>query len=653
MNYDADYKVIFSAFAGPAYPVYYANTLPGDKLQFKPSLGIQSLSMKAPLFSVYDAEVAFFWISWRAFIPELRENFDSYDPRTALIPQFAFQSLPKPATLAAYFRTGNVAASATFADGFFVDVDEKPLSVGNAITDRCTVFPNSLLSWFGLDPGSIFPYAGETSSARSAYANGNSELLKNMTNRYGVINAMPILTYYYCQYMFYTNWQVSDVFYIDPLVGRSNSGGALNSNPRTNYVRQVPRQTLRDLLSYWISSNFRSPSGSTVPPLVNKYGSWPNPSPTNLPVDASLPNSYASAYGSDLQWNNNSANGIQFLSNVSCGNAAGLFIAPYRGSYYEHWINSASFDAVKTASYVTVSDGKLLIDDLIQQNKIRQYLTRGLLNSSNYRSWAFLQYHVTPRRDVHTPQYLGSFRQVLSASSIVAQAENLGELAGLAQTSDSSFFRKYKFDDYGTFLAIFTLIPRVGYLHQLRPSRRAQSIAELPAPELCGIGWQPKRIDDFTTRRPLFRQNFTNVSDPNLTGGFPVATPTDLAFFNPATVVGYELAFAGYTTDAPYINGELSGRLRHWAFVRDFGTGNPATSTAEIDSNFYGGSSFLPDIDVLGGFTPYCDIFAANSVFDSFFTPSTGEMVDNFVVRFEMNGRARRPIYKRAVPALG
>lgn len=670
VNYSSDYSVTFSAFSGPAYPVFFMDTIPGDRLRFVPSLGIQSLSMEAPLFSVYDAEVSFFWLSWRSFIPQLFLDFDGFDPRRAKIPIICMRTFPynekeigrTPLSSGPADNTpGRYRNVIGRADGEYLRV-----SCGNPLVDSCTVWPNSLYSWLGFDPGH-FAFKGDASrgtlppSLFSAYPDTLAAKQTCLSSE-SVRNGMPFLTYHFIQYMFFANWQVESVSYISSALGATNYRKGLPDGvngftdaPRSYYFHTAELGQLRRFLRYFAGQGHVDFLGEEFHPIVSASTS-----------SAELPPSNSSTFKLDYSA---AKTGYSYLSshisakftqlplpcpNPCFGNAAGLFIAPYRSSYYEHWLNSRAFSSLQSVSSVEVRDGKVLIDDLIQVDHLRKYLANGILNNANYRSWVSANFDVTPRRDIHTPQYLGSFRQVLSANSIVAQGENLGELAGLANTSTSSYQRRFKFDDYGTFMAIFTLIPRVNYVHQLRPSSRALTIAELPAPELSGTGFQPKLANMFSDRCTIIMQpGFAANSDPAGPAFLPapaVVNTGAAGLPSSKSLVGYELSYAGYTSEVDVCNGQLTGPLRHWNFVRDFNTGNPATGYAEADARFYSTLGQVPVPGALGGFNPYVDVFAANSVFPTFLNQRTAEFVDNFVVKFSLKGVKRRPIVKRAVP---
>ena len=670
VNYSSDYSVTFSAFSGPAYPVFFMDTIPGDRLRFVPSLGIQSLSMEAPLFSVFDAEVSFFWLSWRSFIPQLFLDFDGFDPRKAKIPIICMRTFPyndkevgrTPLSSGPADNTpGKYRNVFGTADGEYLRV-----SCGNPLVDSCTVWPNSLYSWLGFDPGH-FAFKGDNTRATMPPTlftpfPDNYPAKATCLSSESVRNGMPFLTYHFIQYMFYTNWQVDEVSYISSALGETHYRKGLPDGihgftdaPRSYYYHTTELFRLRDFLRCFAGQGHFRYSNDDFHPIV---------AASSKPAD--LPPSDSSTYELDYS-KANTGFSYFFMSimskyshyqlpcpNPCFGNAAGLFIAPYRSSYYEHWLNSTAFNSLRSVSKVEVRNDKLLIDDLIQVDHLRKYLANGILNNANYRSWVSANFDVTPRRDIHTPQYLGSFRQVLSANSIVAQGENLGELAGLANTSASSYQRRFKFDDYGTFMAIFTLIPRVNYVHQLRPSSRALTIAELPAPELSGTGFQPKLANMFSDRCTIIMQpGFAANPDHNGTAFIPapaVVNTGAAGLPSPKSIVGYELSYAGYTSEVNVCNGQLTGPLRHWNFVRDFNTGNPASGYAEADARFYSTLGVLPAPSTLGGFSPYVDVFAANSVFPTFLNPRTAEFVDNFVVKFSLKGVKRRPIVKRAVP---
>lgn len=667
VNYSSDYSVSFSAFSGPAYPVFFFDTIPGDKLRFVPSLGIQSLSMDAPLFSVYDAEVSFFWLSWRSFIPSLFADFDGFDPRKAQIPVICMRTFPYDES---NYTTALSSGPSDNTPGRYrnifgsADLEYLRVSCGNPLVDSCTVYPNSLYSWLGFDPGH-FAFKGNSSRGTtppsSVMQSGpGTNLSSTLLSSESVRNGMPFLTYYFIQYMFFANWQVESLTYISPTRGYSAISRAtlpgtddLPFEARKDYFHTSKLSDLRRFLRYF--SGHGHDTDDRFVPVVSysrESATLPSSSATTYKLnfrDAKTGYSYLASY------TNGAVEPVWLPCPNPCyGNAAGLFIAPYRSSYYEHWLNSKAFSSLRSVSSVEVRDGKLLIDDLIQVDHLRKYLANGILNNANYRSWVSANFDVTPRRDIHTPQYLGSFRQVLSANSIVAQGENLGELAGLANASSSSFQRRFNFDDYGTFMAIFTLVPRVNYIHQLRPSSRALTIAEIPAPELTATGFQPKIGSMFTDRCPvIFQDGFASNPDPNGSAYIPwpaVVNSGPAGLPSPSSLVGYELSFAGYTSEVDVCNGQLTGPLRHWNFVRDFNTGNPATGFAEADARFYSALGSVPNPNVLGGFLPYVDVFAANSVFSSFLNSSTGEFVDNFVVKFSLRGVKRRPIIKRAVP---
>lgn len=671
VNYSSDYSVTFSAFSGPAYPVFFMDTIPGDRLRFVPSLGIQSLSMEAPLFSVFDAEVSFFWLSWRSFIPHLFLDFDGFDPRRAKIPVICMRTFPYNEQTLSHspLSTGPFdAAPGRYRNVIGTD-DQGYLRVscGNPLVDSCTVWPNSIYSWLGFDPGH-FAFKGDATrgtlppSFLSVYPDGVTAREHCLSSE-SVRNAMPYLTYHFIQYMFFSNWQVESVSYISSALGvtgyEKGSSGGTNGYavevPRSYYFHTSTLSDLRRFLRWFAGQGHVSFTNEDFHPVA----AAPRFSADLPPSDSTtFKLTYDGAETGYCYLSSHITSKVVQLKlpcpNPCFGNAAGLFIAPYRSSYYEHWLNSRAFSSLRSVSSVEVRDGKVLIDDLIQVDHLRKYLANGILNNANYRSWVSANFDVTPRRDIHTPQYLGSFRQVLSANSIVAQGENLGELAGLANTSASSYQRRFKFDDYGTFMAIFTLVPRVNYIHQLRPSSRALTIAELPAPELSGTGFQPKLANMFSDRCTIVMQpGFAANPDPDGHRFLPapaVVNTGAAGLPSAKSLVGYELSFAGYTSEVNVCNGQLTGPLRHWNFVRDFNTGNPASGYAEADARFFSSLGRIPVPEALGGFNPYVDVFAANSVFPTFLNPRTAEFVDNFVVKFSLKGVKRRPIVKRAVP---
>lgn len=304
---------------------------------------------------------------------------------------------------------------------------------------------------------------------------------------------------------------------------------------------------------------------------------------------------------------------------------SGLFCRTYLPDHFTSWVDTVSYESIqnKTRMMIGGSDGNqyITVDQMRYASKLAQYLEKGLLVGDRYGDMIRAQFGVSPDRELDIPAYLGGTSTDLIFEDVVSNAETsgtgngpLGSLAGRGMGFLGSKRRRYNFSEYGTFMVIASLVPRVDYYQGIPRRNRKLYLSDVFNPDLDAIGMQDLLLDEV-------------YANPN--SGLFEWSDTD----NPLTVsVGKQPAWTEYMTATNKIYGDFVGSLNYWTLARSFVdgvriTGDENQAAPRLSAYIYPGS--------------YNSAFA-----------DTSETAQNFMLQVGFDLMASRPISKRIMPSL-
>lgn len=90
-------------------------------------------------------------------------------------------------------------------------------------------------------------------------------------------------------------------------------------------------------------------------------------------------------------------------------------------------------------------------------------------------------------------EYLGKTESPVQISDVMATGENVGDYAGKGISADETGFH-YSSDEFGLFIVINEVVPKVGYSSSLKPHVQRVSPYDFFQPEWDGIGFEPVTV---------------------------------------------------------------------------------------------------------------------------------------------------------------
>lgn len=317
----------------------------------------------------------------------------------------------------------------------------------------------------------------------------------------------------------------------------------------------------------------------------------------------------------------------KYTSSNRPGFLHGMLSRTYLSDYFTAWISSDNYTAAQVFSRIRTNEANpnfpgsqanaITVDQLRYASKVASYVERGIL-SDRYGDWTMTQFGVSSRQHMDIPEYIGSTSFEIKFQDVITTAETsqtgngpAGSTAGMAQTYSKGSSHSFKATEYGTIMAIFSIIPRVDYYQGVWRDERKLYLTDCYSPAMAKIGMQP-----------IFQSEAFALDTYNNEGQVSVEAWT--RFQNG---FAYHPAWTEYTTAVNEVHGHFADNLRYWTLTRDFRSG----------------FDYPNDIS----FTSYINPSQWNYIF-----ADTAPDAQNFRVQLGFNVHAKRPMPKQLMPSL-
>lgn len=570
-NFDFTHTVSFTAAPGPIIPVMHFDTLPKDSVLIKPTIQIDSLPLKSPCLGQFEVSLDYFYMPWRAVMPELRMDVENLDPLHTLLPEYH----------------GAVGIGTAYSTN---GVDESEFMValkGGEMNEVLMTFvhQSSLENYLYHDYG----YNGCYDISDSSIGEVATKAVKATT-----YNGIPYMLYYMAFYYYYANWQ-SDTYI---MYNSAYRFGATASHSSTALpwdsimeLRDSPNLTMQPLsylsstITHWTNGVWTIDNDSSMivgSTSFSNYFNWYSNPQTSLSIQSLVASFVNTAWFNSAIYQDSNDN--TFHLGAACSPTPmftrwdGLVNCALMPDMRTSYIRNATRDSIRTRTAVSVQDGKVFVDDIISATRIKKYLELGGFGASGYRDWVHAQFGVTPPDLGCKPSYLGRSKFVMDFNAVIAtSSDGLGDLGGRGSDGGSFKARRYNFTDYGTFMALFTIKPIVAYRNGINLNDKKTVLAQCQAPVLDRVGWQPLMGNQLNQSSGSFRSPVLdyNYDFPRMIYHAPSdkPTPTNInrQYIDPSQlVVGYQPAFSEYMAEVNKVYGDLATTLDYWMITRNF-----------------------------------------------------------------------------------
>lgn len=259
-----------------------------------------------------------------------------------------------------------------------------------------------------------------------------------------------------------------------------------------------------------------------------------------------------------------------FLETNQGGNLGGLFLRCYEGDRNTAFLSKTQYDQSRVAIPAAGS-----MEEFYTANKLYQYYLRLTHGNGRYREMIQDTFNTTPKILDSIPTLLGSYTHDLTFDTVMQTAPSadgksfVGDRLGSGQAYQKFAKRNFKFNEYGTFMIIASIVPIVDYFQGDHDDARPFKYGDLYNPSLDGIGWQPLQTHQLINV-PLN----VNTDDENV------------VVYPPNNAIGYQPAWTQLTSKLNRVYGSLADDLRYITLSRDYRLDN-GTQIYDIDTNTY------------------------------------------------------------------
>lgn len=176
----------------------------------------------------------------------------------------------------------------------------------------------------------------------------------------------------------------------------------------------------------------------------------------------------------------------------------GLMLKTHQSDLFNNFVQTSWIDEVNKRSAIQVNNGQFLLDSLVIQKRVYNYLNRIMVSKGTMQDWQEVTYGVDAQSFVESPLFVGGvsgeivFDEVVSTSS--TEDEALGTLAGRGNINYDN--RKggkvnIKVKEPCVIIAIASITPFVDYSQGNDWEMNAiNTLEDLHKPEFDGIGFQ-------------------------------------------------------------------------------------------------------------------------------------------------------------------
>lgn len=609
---------------GVAYPVFNISVLPGDSFGFKPYMRIDSLPLQAPLLGSMSARLAFFYLPWRALVPRLKMDIAGLNSDEVEFPQ--------------YLHSFTTAADTKKVDSLQYLLQEATFSA-----------PNSLASYLY----NISRYSG---CYTLDFTSPDGSTVSDWASKQWSFEGFSYIMYYAVLYYYYLNRQHARFAMFNTEIYEAQSVADGSQIYPTTHADQVARRgalltsvalsDLEDALMQWSMGNFRYTKSSSPSSVMQTIGAvnagWYCPEYSYEPTpDIGTVAPMVDTYTSEPYRMSRDLSGLVAIT-----------LDPDMNNVY---VNTPAGIAQQKFA-VSVVDNKVFIDDLLQVNALRKFTALGAFSAAGYRDWVYAQTGLTIPADETRPVYLGSMKMQVNFNAVLAtSSDGLGDLGGRSSQGDAGKFRRYNFEDFGTFMAIFSIRPHLAYADGLDLTHRMRTLTDVMVPVKQNMPWQPIHLaqlsqgncdllagwnsdgisEEMETPVPWDTSNADGQTSPTYELQYAIAN------LDPASyTIGFQPAYTEYMSTVPRIKGNLQRELDYWALSR------PVRYTSNRPSYPY----MARDLSLQRPSYNF-SVYATPQDTQLAWVDNTAS-AENFILQIVLKGSIRRIFTKRAIPTL-
>lgn len=574
-------------------PVYTRTTIPGSRWRIKTAAMLRTQSLDSPVFGNLSFRLSYYWLSWAAVIPKLRNPVYAIDSANIRIPRMF---IPYAGDILR--ELGHTSLTDTTA--------KVNPGIGKVYAmDRC-VRSGSIINYFGIPEGFVPLGTDQQIPAGTSPHLAPTLLLPPPTGQ--TTEAIPYFMYYAIFYHHKANLQAPYFYFLGHKTGNSLS------------TVEVLQYDIANLQRY-------------IDVATSALQSTSNTGPLALFGDSSSKDAKDQAGRFAPLFDSRTYDGRMIL----CRNG-GLWCSPAKPDYNNKYVSRANAARVSQMGKVTItealsgSSSYFTIDQVIIARALRKYNALGAYRQGTFSDWLYAQYEVHPRDSTMAPVFLCRDTMRINFNTLLANsADGLGELGGTGSGLEHFTQHRFSFDNYGTIMAIAEIIPDLTYF-QGRFDEDLRYLSDVPAAALDTNDLVPTPMSEMVGTFygvKTVAPNYEVLFMPVLSTGFGSNQSPYL------TTQGFRPRFMRWKTDVDRTFGDLAGSLAYWTFNRPYGY-NPF-DPQDVLSNNRDDNNILrmpTNFDyVLPGFV--------NRVFSD-----TSNSSQNFVLELAFDITCRLPLYR-------
>lgn len=344
--------------------------------------------------------------------------------------------------------------------------------------------------------------------------------------------------------------------------------------------------------------------------------------------------------------------------NQLCRRNGYLFCRTHTPTRLDSWLSKSGYDSLAGSVSVSAEDGNVLMTDIRFGSHELRYRELLMAGNRQYDDFLGAQFDVRVPRDLTVPMYLGSAKGSFSVGEITQTSADptgsqpLGDLAGSGNGGLRSGRRTFTFNEYGTFVIMFSLRPHNMQFQGIEPELLETTMASKLIPALDRSMFTGLTEAELNAVPAMF-----SVGDGQVLPRYYAAGSTRFD-----RSVGYQPIYSEYSSRESRLLGNLATTLRYWSFARTYGLQTLDFSSdaldkmiAEIkqatDVGFWDtyGDTILGTLlnNSFSGFdsSPYINPLHYNQCF-----AASGVQDENIIYQMSVNLRARREKSKLNIP---
>lgn len=254
-----------------------------------------------------------------------------------------------------------------------------------------------------------------------------------------------------------------------------------------------------------------------------------------------------------------------------CTRNSYLFCRTHVPTRLDSWLSKSGYDSLAGSVSVSAEDGNVLMTDIRFGSHELRYKELLMAGNRQYDDFLGAQFDVRVPRDLTIPMYLGSAKGGFSVGEITQTSADptgtqpLGDLAGSGNGGLRSGRRTFTFNEYGTFVVMFSLRPRNMQFQGIEPELLETTMASKMIPALDRSMFTGLLEAEQNALPPISSINPDGQVLPSY------KAPGRTAFDQSA---GYQPIYSEYSSRESRLLGNLATTLRYWSFARIYGAQN-------------------------------------------------------------------------------